>query len=66
MIIITRHGVTEDELDHLRERVEAAGLRTHLIRGEVRTVIGCVGDHEELAPIVTAVGKTLGGLPATV
>ena len=49
MIIITRHGVTEDELDHIRERVEALGLRTHLIRGEVRTVIGLVGDHGGLA-----------------
>jgi 3-deoxy-7-phosphoheptulonate synthase len=48
MIIITRHGVTEDELDHIRERVEALGLRTHLIRGEVRTVIGLVGDRGNL------------------
>ena len=48
MIIITRHGVTEDELDHIRERVEALGLRTHLIRGDVRTVIGCVGDRGSL------------------
>ena len=49
MIIITRHGVTEDELDHIRERVEALGLRTHLIRGDVRTVISCVGDRGGLA-----------------
>jgi len=40
--------VTEDELDHTRERVEALGLRTHLIRGEVRTVIGLVGDRGNL------------------
>jgi 3-deoxy-7-phosphoheptulonate synthase len=49
MIIITRHGVTEDKLDHIPERVEALGLRTHLIRGEVRTAIGLVGDHGGLA-----------------
>ena len=42
MIIITRKGVTQDELDHMRERVEALGLRTHLSQGEHRTVIGCV------------------------
>ena len=48
MIIITRHGVTEDELDHIRERVEALGLRTHLIRGEARTVISLVGDRGNL------------------
>ncbi len=49
MIIITRYGVTEDEIDHIRERVEALGLRTHLIRGDVSTVIGCVGDRGGLA-----------------
>ena len=49
MIIITRHDVTDDELDHIRERVEALGLRTHLSRGEHRTVIGCIGDEEQLA-----------------
>lgn len=49
MIIITKKGVTEEELDHIRERVEGLGLRTHVSRGESRTVIGCVGDEERLA-----------------
>ena len=48
MIIVTRSGVTQDELDHIRERVEALGLRTHVSRGERRTVIGCIGDEERL------------------
>ena len=48
MIIVTRKGVTQPELDHIRERVEALGLRTHVSRGEHRTVIGCVGDEELL------------------
>lgn len=48
MIIVTRKGVTEDELDHIRERVESLGLRTHVSRGEHRTIIGCVGDEERL------------------
>jgi len=51
MIIVTRPGVTEDELDHIRERVEALGLRTHLSRGEVRTIIGCIGDEELLTHV---------------
>ena len=45
MIIVTRSGVTEAELDHIRERIEAAGLTTHLSRGEQRTIIGCIGDE---------------------
>jgi len=48
MIIVTRPGVTDQELDHIRERVEALGLRTHLSRGESRVIIGCIGDEEIL------------------
>ncbi len=48
MIIVTKHGVTQDELDHIRERVESLGLRTHVSQGEHRTVIGCVGDETRL------------------
>jgi 3-deoxy-7-phosphoheptulonate synthase len=48
MIIITRPDITDVELDHLRERIESAGLRTHLVRGEQRTIIGCIGDDARL------------------
>jgi 3-deoxy-7-phosphoheptulonate synthase len=48
MIIVTRPGVTDAELDHIRERIETLGMRTHLSRGEQRTIIGCVGDESLL------------------
>ncbi len=48
MIIVTKKGVSQDELDHIRERIEALGLRTHLSRGETRTIIGCIGDESAL------------------
>lgn len=48
MIIVTRRGVTDGELDRIRERVEALGLETHVSRGEHRTVVGCIGDEERL------------------
>ena len=51
MIIVTKHGVTQEELDHIRERVESFGLRTHVVVGEHRTVIACVGDEERLQNI---------------
>jgi len=51
MIIITRVDITDDELDHIRERVEAAGLHTHLSRGERRTIIGCIGDEAKLQEV---------------
>ena len=51
MIIITRRGVTDEELDHIRERIEALGPRTHLIRGKHRTVVLCIGEQEDLAHV---------------
>lgn len=51
MIIVTKKGVTADELDHIRERVEALGLRTHVSQGEHRTIVGCVGDDERLGEV---------------
>jgi 3-deoxy-7-phosphoheptulonate synthase len=51
MIIITRPDITDRELDHIRERVESAGLHTHLSRGEHRTIIGCIGDEARLQEI---------------
>ena len=45
MILVTRMGITDEELDHIRERVEALGLRTHVSRGETLTVVGCIGDE---------------------
>lgn len=51
MIIITTPGIATDALDRIIEQVEAAGLRTHVIRGEQRTVIGCIGDDAKLAEL---------------
>jgi 3-deoxy-7-phosphoheptulonate synthase len=51
MIIITRPHVTDAEIDHIRERIESVGMRTHLSRGEQRTIIGCIGDESLLAEL---------------
>ena len=49
MIIVTRPDITDAQIDHIRERVEAHGLRTHLSRGQHRTIIGCIGDESLLS-----------------
>jgi 3-deoxy-7-phosphoheptulonate synthase len=51
MLIITTPGITDAQLDHLLERVEGAGLRTHVIRGEERIVVGCIGEDARLRDI---------------
>ena len=48
MIIVTVPGVTEAQLDHIRERVESLGARTHVSRGEQRVIVGCIGDETAL------------------
>ncbi|MBX7119745.1 MAG: 3-deoxy-7-phosphoheptulonate synthase [Gemmatimonadaceae bacterium] len=49
MIVVTRRGVSDAEIDRIRERIEQLGLRTHISRGEHRTIIGCIGDEARLA-----------------
>ena len=51
MIIVTKPDVTAEQLDHTHERVESLGLRTHVSRGERRTIIGCIGDDALLEDI---------------
>jgi 3-deoxy-7-phosphoheptulonate synthase len=51
VIIITRPGITDGQIDHIRERIESLGLRTHLSRGEQRTIIGCIGDESVLQEV---------------
>ncbi|HJQ20502.1 MAG TPA: 3-deoxy-7-phosphoheptulonate synthase [Gemmatimonadaceae bacterium] len=51
MIIITKSNISEAELDHIRERIEQIGLRTHISRGEKRTIIGCIGDESKLSDV---------------
>ncbi|HEV3000277.1 MAG TPA: 3-deoxy-7-phosphoheptulonate synthase [Solirubrobacteraceae bacterium] len=48
MMIVMKAGATEDEIRHVVERVEGAGARAHLSRGEEVTVIGAVGDREHV------------------
>lgn len=51
MIIVTKAGIAASELDHIRERIEALGLRTHISRGEQRTIVGCIGDEQRLREV---------------
>jgi 3-deoxy-7-phosphoheptulonate synthase len=51
MIIVTRAGVSEAELDHIRERIEMLGMQTHVSRGEQRTIVGCIGDERLLQEV---------------
>ena len=48
MIIVTRPDVLPEQMDYIRERVEALGLRTVVTYGETQNIIGCIGDDDRL------------------
>jgi 3-deoxy-7-phosphoheptulonate synthase len=47
MIIVLRAGATDAEVNAVCERITAMGYRPHTIRGDLRTVIGAIGDERD-------------------
>lgn len=48
MIIVMKHQATTAQIAAVVARVEAAGYRTSLIKGEERTIIGVIGDDRPI------------------
>jgi len=48
MIIVLRPHSTPEQVDHILERIQDLGLKPHLSRGELRTIIGVIGDEDKL------------------
>ena len=48
MIIVVRPDSSQQQLDHILERIGELGYRAHLSRGELRTIIGVIGDENKL------------------
>jgi 3-deoxy-7-phosphoheptulonate synthase len=44
MIIVVRPSATEEQIQHILDRVRELGFTTHRNRGEHRTIIGVIGD----------------------
>ncbi|MDQ4049864.1 MAG: 3-deoxy-7-phosphoheptulonate synthase, partial [Actinomycetota bacterium] len=49
MMIVMKEGATPDEVRSVVDRVQSVGARTHLSEGEIHTVIGAIGDREQVA-----------------
>jgi 3-deoxy-7-phosphoheptulonate synthase len=60
MIIVMKHGASEEELNHVVEVIEKLGYSAHLIRGVERTVVGAVGDERGKARLESL--RTLSGV----
>src|SRR5204862_8271751 len=48
MIIVLRPQSTPEQIDHILDRIEELGFKPHLSRGELRTIIGVIGDENKL------------------
>src|SRR5438445_7082135 len=48
MIIVLRPGSTPEQIDHILDRIQELGLKPHVSRGEMRTIIGVIGDENKL------------------
>jgi 3-deoxy-7-phosphoheptulonate synthase len=48
MIIVLKPETTEDEKQHLLDRIHELGLRPHISVGESRTIIGVIGDEDAI------------------
>jgi 3-deoxy-7-phosphoheptulonate synthase len=49
MMIVMKEGATPDQIRVVVDRVQSVGARTHLSEGEIHTVIGAIGDREQVA-----------------
>jgi 3-deoxy-7-phosphoheptulonate synthase len=46
-----REGASEQQVEHVIERIQGTGADVHISKGEFRTVIGVIGDKEPVAAL---------------
>ena len=51
MIIVMRPDHHDEDLERIVRRLEDMGLKTHISKGEQRTIVGAIGDERVLAEI---------------
>lgn len=49
MIVVMKTKATKENIDKVIARIEAAGLKTHLSKGEEVTIVGVIGDKSKIA-----------------
>ena len=51
MMVVMCEGATEAQVAHVTARVEEIGATAHISSGERETVIGVIGDREEITAL---------------
>src|SRR5262249_14463858 len=47
MIVVMKPGASQRQIDHIIERIEQLGLRSHVIVGTERTVVAALGEKRD-------------------
>jgi len=48
VILILRSDATDEQINHVVQRVDDLGLQAHVSRGTYRTIVGIIGDEDKL------------------
>src|SRR5258708_1723635 len=57
MIVVMKPGASQQQIDHIIERVEQLGLRSHVIVGTERTVVAALGEKRDGAKQALETGE---------
>src|SRR5438067_9020214 len=57
MIVVMKHGASQQQIDHVIERIEQLGLRSHVIVGTERTVVAALGEKRDGAKQALETGE---------
>src|SRR6516165_8603111 len=57
MIVVMKPAATQQQIDHVIERIEQLGLRSHVIVGTERTVIAALGEKRDGAKQALETGE---------
>ncbi len=49
MIVVMKKGATQEQIDHVVEKLKSVGVETDISRGKYRTVIGVIGEEDQVA-----------------
>jgi 3-deoxy-7-phosphoheptulonate synthase len=51
MMVVMKAGATEEQVEHVVDRLEKAGLGAHLSKGQFKTVIGVIGERQVIEDV---------------
>src|SRR5438309_7851940 len=57
MIVVMKPGASQQQLDHVIERIEQLGLKSHVIVGTERTVVAALGEKRDGAKQALETGE---------